>query len=640
MRRVTHYDKGVHEVALRTAKAILADVTMPYNERRQRLQAAATPIIAAEFGIGDVQSIWNASEWAPSVTFTPRVSNMIQRMNVNTLSWIIATHKDGGEWPKAIQEAGRSRAGAASIFNPNYSAAEIKAATNIIITTATGEAAPMTTINETPALNTIVAILDNTLISGDANFAEVQKNFLKLYPDAAGPLGAAMSLRKLAPGKQPIPAGYEEIVASIISGDVKEAPAGTIKSIPTETAAIIDGVLSTLGVKPINDLIRSANAATKAVEDSQKEKAALEAEVADWKKKASSRPVMATVSVAASGAIPAGKVETRKAYDVFEVTDAKRKKLLDFEVPFGTWFDDKGLAAVHPYVPEKMDDFIFSFSTLVPILLSIVGNQKPWLRGHTGTGKTTVIEQVYARLNLPLYRVNLDSDISRGELVGRETIKHDPATGATTTQFVEGIIPRSMQEPCGLLLDEVDASRPDLTFVLQRLTEGKGFMLLEDGGRTINAHPWFRLFATANTNGRGDETGLYTGTRVLGSAFVNRFGPFLLVDYIDQKSETALLKARAPGLDPSLVEQIVGYAREARVAFTQGQVTLPCSPRDTLGLAQTMMAYLGVFPTPQEAVKLAFDHVIFNAADGDDVVILKGLADRFIKSALTSAKAA
>lgn len=518
-------------------------------------------------------------------------------------------------------------------------------------TAVTGETSAMTTIHTNtaatvpalPAVGVVVDVIDVLVAESGLTQAEAVAALGRMYPTEGGVIAAAENLRNLRGDRvEPRPA-VEGVLAEIVALASKPVPVKPVPSVLPEldptTASIIDGVLTKMGLPSINTVIAKANGAGSAqseIDKAMAEVKRLGAEVEEWKRKASMGPAIAPVEVAASGEIPGGTVVMKNAADLFGAPASKRA-LLDFDVPVGEWKDAHGNEAEHPAVPALLTDFIFNMSTLVPILLSIVNNDKPWLRGHTGTGKTTVVEQVYARLKLPLYRVNLDSDISRSELVGSSQIRHDPTTGATVTRFEEGIIPRSMQEPCGLLLDEIDASRPDLAFVLQRLTEGKGFMLLEDGGRTIHANPWFRIFATANTNGRGDETGLYTGTRVLGSAFLNRFGPFLTVDYIDAKNEVKLVQMRAPTLDKGLTEQIVGYAKEHRIAFMQAQVGLPCSPRDTVGLAQRMAAYLQIFPTKEEAIKLAFDHCIFNAADNDDVVILKGLADRFIKSSVSAA---
>lgn len=399
-------------------------------------------------------------------------------------------------------------------------------------------------------------------------------------------------------------------------------PKRAVKKIDAGIEVAINGLLDTVGLPEISELSGTLSEVDELRDSNNAKDEALE----DLKKQlavASSASKLAPTKVVATGDVPSGEIEIVKAYDLFEV-DASDRSMFDFDLPHGVWGGE------HPYVPAKDDGYVFDPETLIPVLLAIANNRIPWLRGHTGTGKTTLVEQVYARLNLPLFRLNLDSDITRGELVGREVIRTDE-DGNTVTEFVDGIIPMSMQQSCGLLLDEVDASRPDLGFVLQRLTEGKGFMLLEDGGRTVVPDQYFRMFATANTNGRGDETGLYSGTRALGTAFVNRFKPYIEVDYMTQEEEKTLLSEKNPTLDSGECDSIARYASEHRTAFKQGDVTLACSPRDTLAFAASAVDYKQCFGSGSGWLMLAFKHSILNAADSDDRQVLDGLANRVFK---------
>ena len=397
--------------------------------------------------------------------------------------------------------------------------------------------------------------------------------------------------------------------------EADEEPEPTSKPASTPSTAITDA---------LDTLLASASMPSVAEIDAMRsDLGSLGTEVETLREKLASMPtvsVAAPISVTASGAIPSGTVTMKPAHEPFGIT-GKDASMFEMPVPVGEWDD------VHPHVPVKDDDYVFDTETLIPTLLAITHGRIPWLKGHTGTGKTTLVEQVYARLQLPLFRLNLDSDITRGELVGREVLRTD-ADGHTVTEFVEGIIPMAMQQPCGLLLDEIDASRPDLGFVLQRLTEGKGFMLLEDGGRTIAPHQHFRMFATANTNGRGDETGLYSGTRALGTAFVNRFKPYLEVDYMSEDEEAQLIQEKVPAIDAKDARSIASYATEHRVAFKQADVTLACSPRDTLSFALAAVEYQRSFGDKSGFLKLAFKHSILNAADSDDRQVLEGLAER------------
>lgn len=410
------------------------------------------------------------------------------------------------------------------------------------------------------------------------------------------------------------------IDASIGSGFGSSTPKPKSTQKPAAgVEAALNGLLGTVGLPDYADLSKTLDDLVVLKGDLRDKDEALD----ELKRKlaaASKASALAPVAVSGSGEVPDGKVEIGKAYDLFDVNTGDRP-MFDFDLPHGVWDD------THPHVPTVDEGYVFDPETLIPVLLSVVNNRIPWLKGHTGTGKTTLIEQVYARLNLPLFRLNLDSDITRGELVGREVIRTDDS-GNTVTEFVDGIIPMAMKQPCGLLLDEVDAARPDMGFVLQRLLEGKGFMLLEDGGRTVVPNQFFRMFATANTNGRGDETGLYSGTRALGTAFVNRFKPYLEVDYMTEEEEATLLSEKNPTLDKSDCESIARYATEHRTAFKQSDVTLACSPRDTLSFAASAVDYKQAFGSGSGWMMLAFRHSILNAADSDDRQVLDGLANR------------
>lgn len=629
---------------LKAAQLAVAALKEPdYNARRSALQRAVRPIFDEKFDNARLALAHVKSEFLRDgdINMTAAPSNFVQRLHPDVCVWVIANYGENDSWAGVLRDAfvhkskTRVNRGSYSFGYPlSLTPTIVKDCINMVATVAAAPAAVKPAAFGIP-LSEVTNLIDALEDTGIAE-AAIKTLLETEFPAENSTISAAFALRSVrGPRTEPlaeITAQARTIMDVVIeaAGAVKEeevapAPAkgAAMPVFPTlndANAGIVDSVMKAVGLPSIKDIIAQANSAAKI-------KAEFD-DLASRPAKVIERVLPMAVPAAAAGAIPAGKVVMKNAADVCGVTDPKRRPLFDFDVPTGEWDTD------HPYVPALDEDYIFAPATLVPMLLAIRDGTRPWLRGHTGTGKTTFVEQVYARLNLPLYRVNLDSDITRSELVGRDTIKQD-AKGGTVSVFVEGIIPRVMQEPCGLLLDEIDASRPDLGFVLQRLTEGKGFMLLEDGGRTIMPNPYFRLFATANTNGRGDETGLYTGTRVLGSAFVDRFKPFLTVNYIDAKSEMKLVKAKAPTLAATDVERIVGYAKEHRIAFGQAQVTLPCSPRQTVGLAQTLAAYLTIFPDAEARI-MAFEHMVTNAADADDAVVLKGIADRTI---LVGAKA-
>lgn len=629
-----------HDPAKRLTAARLAVEALKepdYNARRSALQRAVRPIFDEKFDNARLALIHRHSEFIRDgdITMTAAPSNFVQRLHPDVCVWVIARYGEDDDWHTTLRQAfvhktnTRVSRGSYSFGYPIPLAPSIIKDSIAMVTAVAAAPAAVKSATFGIPLSEVTNLIDALEETG------FHENIIKTLLEAEFPaenssISAAFALRSVrGPRAEPLaeitPKAREIMDVVIAASDKAEEPedepapakGGAMPVFPTlndANAGIVDSVMSAVGLPSIKQILEQANAAAK-IKAEYDDLASRPAKIVE-------RVMPMVVPAATSGALPPGKVVMKNAADVCGVTDPKRRPLFDFDVPTGEWDFD------HPYVPALDEDYIFAPATLVPMLLAIRDGTRPWLRGHTGTGKTTFVEQVYARLNLPLYRVNLDSDITRSELVGRDTIKQDDK-GGTVSVFVEGIIPRVMQEPCGLLLDEIDASRPELGFVLQRLTEGKGFMLLEDGGRTIMPNPYFRLFATANTNGRGDETGLYTGTRVLGSAFVDRFKPFLTVNYIDAKSEMKLVTAKAPTLPKTDVERIVGYAKEHRIAFGQAQVTLPCSPRQTVGLAQTLAAYLTIFPDAEARI-MAFEHMVTNAADADDAVVLKGIADRTI----------
>lgn len=405
--------------------------------------------------------------------------------------------------------------------------------------------------------------------------------------------------------------------------------AASIADLNSGVLAGVEAMLSANGAKvTVNDIVNGLHEAGSSdvlIAKAEAEVATAQAQAETMRKKLAVASAPKPVKVAGSDELPEGEIVLKKAYDVFGVPKSGHK-MFDFDVPVGEW------ATPHPHVPEIDDSYVIDTKILVTMLIAIAKGQVPWLKGHTGTGKTTMVEQIYARLNIPVYRVNLDSDISRGDLVGRETLKSD-GKGGTITQFVEGIIPMAMQQPCCLLLDEIDASRPDLGFVLQRLTEMKGFMLLEDGGRTVTPHPWFRMCATANTNGRGDDTGLYGGTRALGVALLNRFSPFIDVGYMTKGEEVELIQAHVPAIAKGDAEMIGQYASEHRAAFINAGVTLPCSPRNTIALAVAFTDF-GMFP-PKKAWAMALEGYVLNGADADDRQTLLGFVNRVFPSTVS-----
>lgn len=334
---------------------------------------------------------------------------------------------------------------------------------------------------------------------------------------------------------------------------------------------------------------------------------------------AESRP-MAVSEVAAShdGVIPSGTVEWVPAHKAFGLT--KGKEAFGFKVPVWTW------DGVHPHVPVADPHYVFRPFELMRVLYGIVANKRVYLHGHTGTGKTTLIEQVAARLGYAFMRLNFDSEISRMDLIGRDTLVSEG--GTTVSRFVDGILPQMMQSPCIGCFDEIDFVRPDIAYVMQRMLEGDALVITEDGGRVVKPHPMFRAFATGNTVGQGDEHGMYQGARVQSTALLDRFSVWQKIDYLKPDDRLALIRNRVPALSDEMCEKLNGYITEHLQAFTTSKVLQPLSPRGFLALAEAMVFYMSTLPSKKDAVDQALESTILDRASVQDRVVLKGLASR------------
>lgn len=352
--------------------------------------------------------------------------------------------------------------------------------------------------------------------------------------------------------------------------------------------------------------------------------AALETELLDTQRRMAAMPVVTAVSVTASGAIPNGKSIQVSAKDIFVGPGGKKSKMLDFQVYAMEW------DAPHPHVPAIDPDYVFQPAKLATLLWAIQGNKMPWVHGHTGSGKTTAVENICARLGLPFYRVNMDSEIGRLDLIGRETLVTDPASGNTISKFVEGILPQAMQGPGILCADEVDFIRPDVAYVMQRFLEDKGLMLTEDGGRLVTRHPLFRYVATANTRGQGDEYGVYQGARPQSAAFLDRHRVFVEIDYLKQPEEAILVKAKVPGIDATVADQLANLAVEIRQSFKNGEIMQVITPRGLVAMAEAFVFFSNVAPNRSAAMGLALDSTILGKATEQDAAVIRGLVNRVV----------
>ena len=240
------------------------------------------------------------------------------------------------------------------------------------------------------------------------------------------------------------------------------------------------------------------------------------------------------------------------------------------------------------HVPERDDTYRFDFETTLAILAGFKFDRRVMIQGYHGTGKSTHIEQVACRLNWPCVRVNLDSHISRIDLVGKDAIVLKD--GLQVTEFREGILPWCLQHPVALVFDEYDAGRPDVMFVIQRVLEVQGRLTLLDQNRVIHPHPAFRLFSTTNTIGLGDTTGLYHGTQQINQGQMDRWSIVTTLNYLPHDQEVDIVLAKCPTYDSKegreTLSSMVRVADLTRNAFINGDLSTVMSPRTVLTWAQ------------------------------------------------------
>jgi cobaltochelatase CobS len=272
----------------------------------------------------------------------------------------------------------------------------------------------------------------------------------------------------------------------------------------------------------------------------------------------------------AGAGLPDTKISVRKVFG-FES---------DLEVPAYSKASD--------HVPEIDPDYLFDKDTTLAILAGFAHNRRVMVTGYHGTGKSTHIEQVAARLNWPCIRINLDSHVSRIDLVGKDAIVLKE--GKQVTEFKDGILPTAYTSNVALVFDEYDAGRPDVMFVIQRVLESSGRLTLLDQSRVIRPHGAFRLFATANTIGLGDTSGLYHGTQQINQAQMDRWNIVTVLNYLPHDAEVDIILAKAKhykgkeGRD--IVNKMVRVADLTRNAFMNGELSTVMSPRTVITWAE------------------------------------------------------
>ncbi|HQZ11621.1 MAG TPA: cobaltochelatase subunit CobS [Devosia sp.] len=252
-----------------------------------------------------------------------------------------------------------------------------------------------------------------------------------------------------------------------------------------------------------------------------------------------------------------------------------------------------GFAETDPHVPPVDADYLFDRNTTLAILAGFAFNRRVMVQGYHGTGKSTHIEQVAARLNWPLVRVNLDAHVSRIDLVGKDAIVLKD--GKQVTEFRDGILPWAVQNNIALVFDEYDAGRPDVMFVIQRVLEASGRLTLLDQNRVITPHPAFRLFATTNTIGLGDTSGLYHGTQQINQGQMDRWSIVTTLNYLPHDKEAGIVLAKAKAYQnekgKKTVSNMVRLADLTRQAFINGDLSTVMSPRTVITWAENAQIF-------------------------------------------------
>ncbi|MEM1396196.1 MAG: cobaltochelatase subunit CobS [Pseudomonadota bacterium] len=271
--------------------------------------------------------------------------------------------------------------------------------------------------------------------------------------------------------------------------------------------------------------------------------------------------------------LPNGPDTTVNARDVFGVD-------FDMDVP--------AFSSVNEYVPPKDDSYQFDPLTTRAILAGFAHNRRVMVQGYHGTGKSTHIEQIAARLNWPCIRINLDSHVSRIDLIGKDAIVVE--AGQQVTSFKEGILPWAFQRPVALVFDEYDAGRPDVMFVIQRVLEAEGRLTLLDQNKVLTPNPFFRLFATTNTIGLGDTTGLYHGTQQINQGQMDRWSIVTTLNYLPHDVEAEIVIAKCSRYDTDdgrkAIDAMVRVADMTRNALMNGDISTVMSPRTVITWAQ------------------------------------------------------
>ncbi len=299
-------------------------------------------------------------------------------------------------------------------------------------------------------------------------------------------------------------------------------------------------------------------------------------------------------------------------------------KKIDCKKTFGleTNFEVKGLEAKSDLIPALDENYVFDPKTTAAILAGFAFNSRVLIQGMHGTGKSTHIEQVATRLNWPCLRINFDSQITRLDLVGKDVIKL--RDGKQITEFKEGIIPYALRNGVALVLDEYDAIKTDVAFVIQRLLEIDGKFALLEENEIITPHKNFRLFATSNTLGAGDDLGIYHGTNLINQAQMDRWNIVAALNYLSEEHELEILLKKLPFLNSKLhqntAKMMVKLANLTRDAFKNGDLSTLISLRSLISWGKNIEIF--------GSVKTAFTLSFANKVIDDEKIVIREFYQR------------
>jgi cobaltochelatase CobS len=304
-----------------------------------------------------------------------------------------------------------------------------------------------------------------------------------------------------------------------------------------------------------------------------------------------------------------------KASDLFPGSYGAPASLLSFDVPTIIINDLD--------VPDIDPTYRFYVPVLTEALHCIASNEIMWLYGDSGCGKSEFWKQVAARLGMPFIRMNMDGHLTRSDIVGSMKFVND-SKGNSVMKFLEGILPRAMQKPCLLLIDELDLGDPEVMAVLQPVLEGEPLRLLEDNGRIVHPHPNFRIAITGNTTGLGAHGNAYVNVYEQSAATRDRISAFVEMPYMTPQIEKEVIEARMPGIDKKFLENLIKLANMVRTGYRQNDVNQIFSTRSTLAAARRYQRFSALYPDQNEAIQAILETVILNRMDDTSRAAVKG----------------